>query len=73
MPLRDESDDEAESALLQHLNLEPLHIDDIRRNADLPITTVSGMLTMLELKGKVRQVGCMHYIRMQETTSIYGS
>ena len=73
MPLRDESDDEAESALLQYLNLEPLHIDDIRRNADLPITTVSGILTMLELKGKVRQVGCMHYIRMQETTSIYGS
>ena len=73
MPMLQESDDEAESALLQHLDLEPLHIDDIRRNAGLPITTVNSMLTMLELKGKVKQVGCMHYIRMRETASIYGN
>ena len=72
MPMLQDSDDDAESALLKHLDLEPLHIDDIRRSADLPITTVSGMLTMLELKGKVRQVGCMYYIRMQEAASIYG-
>ena len=73
MPLFQDSDDEAESALLQHLDLEPLHIDDIRRNSGLPITSVSGMLTMLELKGKVKQVGCMHYIRMREPASIYGN
>ena len=73
MPLLQDSDDQAESALLQHLDLEPLHIDDIRRNAGLPITSVSSMLTMLELKGKVKQVGCMHYIRMRETASIYGN
>ena len=73
MPMLQESDDEAESVLLQHLDVEPLHIDDIRRNAGLPITTVNSMLTMLELKGKVKQVGCMHYIRMRETASIYGN
>ena len=73
MPLFQESDDDAESALLQHLDMEPLHIDDIRRNSGLPITSVSSMLTMLELKGKVKQVGCMHYIRMREPASIYGN
>ena len=73
MPLLQESDDEDESALLQHSDVEPLHIDDIRRNSGLPITSVSSMLTMLELKGKVKQVGCMHYIRMREPASIYGS
>jgi DNA processing protein len=73
MPLLEESDDEAESALLQHLDLEPLHIVYIRRNAGLSITSVSSMLTMVELKGKVKQVGCMRYIRMRETASIYGN
>jgi DNA processing protein len=73
MPQFQESDDEDESALLQHLGLEPVHIDDIGRNAGLPITSVSTMLTMLELKGKVKQVGCMHYVRMREPASVYGN
>ena len=52
---------------------QPLHIDDIRKSASLPITAVSSMLTILELKGKVKQVGCKHYVRMQERTAIYGN
>ena len=63
----------AESDLLRHLNDEPLHIDDIRRIAKIPISAVSSLLTMLELKGLVRQVGCMHYVRMREVSPIYGS
>ena len=68
-----EDQDEDEADLLQYLNEQPLHIDDIRRSASLPITTVSSMLSILELKGKVKQVGCMHYVRMQEKTAIYGN
>ena len=64
MALDLEPADETERDLLQFLNQEPLHIDDLRRNADLPIVAVSSLLTMLELKGKVKQVGCMHYVRM---------
>lgn len=64
--------DDNESALLGHLDDQPLHIDDIRRRSSLPIASVSGLLTMLELKGLVRQVGCMHYVRMREATSTYG-
>lgn len=62
-----------EAALLNRLDAEPLHIDDIRRSVSLPINVVSSLLTMLELKGKVRQVGCMHYIRLREATPAYGS
>ena len=61
-----------EESLLGLLTDEPVHIDDIRRSAGLPITAVSGMLTMLELKGMARQVGCMHYVRMREVAAIYG-
>lgn len=64
---------DGESALLRHLNDEPLHIDDIRRTADIPIAAASGMLTMLELKGLVRQVGCMHYVRIREVSQVYGN
>ena len=72
LPLYQASDDEDEMALLNHLDSEPLHIDDLRRNADLPITAVSTLLTMLELKGMVKQVGCMHYVRIREAVPAYG-
>jgi len=73
MPLPVEADDDAESVLLAYLNDEPRHIDDIRRSADIPIASVSSMLTMLELKGQVRQVGCMHYVRLREVSQVYGN
>lgn len=67
------ADDDApeEAALLAQLADSPLHIDDIQRNSGLHITSVSGTLTMLELKGKIKQVGCMHYVRIRETATIY--
>ena len=60
-----------EQVLLSQLTDSPAHIDDIQRSSGLPITTVSGTLTMLELKGNIKQVGCMHYIRIRETTAVY--
>ena len=72
LPLYQESEDSEEMALLNHLDGEPLHIDDLRRNTGLPITSVSTMLTMLELKGMVKQVGCMYYIRTREVAPAYG-
>ncbi len=55
--------DETESVLLRHLSAEPVHIDEVRRECGLPIGTVTGALAMLELKGLVRQVGRMNYVR----------
>jgi len=58
--------DETEAALLMHLGTQPIHIDEVRRESGLPIATVTSALAMLELKGMVRQVGRMNYIRSRE-------
>ena len=60
-----------EGDLLSLLADEPRHVDEVCREAGLPITTVSGALTLLELKGLVRQVGAMHYVRTREARSLY--
>jgi DNA processing protein len=73
MPLPVETDDDAESVLLAYLSDEPRQIDDITRSAGIPIASVSSMLTMLELKDQVRQVGCMHYVRLREVSQVYGN
>ena len=56
-----ETADPDEAAILRHIAAEPTHIDDIARAADRPISEVSGLLTMLELKGLAEPVGTMHY------------
>jgi len=49
--------------LLKWLEAGPLHIDEIARNAGLPIAQVSGALQILELEGTVRTAGPMTYAR----------
>jgi DNA processing protein len=66
-------DAEGEADLLRCLNHEPTHIDDIGRSASMPIAAVGSLLTILELKGLVKQVGAMHYIRIGEATPTYGN
>lgn len=56
-----EPDDPDEAELLRHITSEPTHIDDLARLTERPITEISGLLTMLELKGLVVQAGMMHY------------
>jgi DNA processing protein len=63
--------DETEARLLRNLSAEPIHIDEVRRASGLPIDTVSSALAMLELKGMVRQVGTMNYVRARETRAKY--
>ena len=55
-------ENEIESLLLKYLSQEPVHIDEICRNSGLPASTVSSTLTIMELKGMVRQLGSMNYI-----------
>ena len=50
-----------EANLLRHITRDPVHIDDLVRVSATPVAEVSGLLTMLELKGLVRQAGAMHY------------
>ncbi len=62
---------EIEALVLKALGSEPLHVDEIRNQADLPIEKISAALTMMELKGMVRQVGGMNYVAVREEQSDY--
>jgi DNA processing protein len=55
--------DPTEAALLNVLSSQPIHIDEVQRASGLPIAAVSGALALLELKGMVRQVGAMSFVR----------
>lgn len=57
-------DDPGEAAIVGLLSAEPLHVDDITRGSGMATSTVSGALAMLELKGLIRQVGGMQYVRV---------
>jgi len=63
--------DPTEATLLRVLSSQPTHIDDVRRASGLPIAAVSGTLAMLELKGLVRQVGPMNFVRAREVAVAY--
>ena len=63
--------DETEARLLNLLGGEPLHVDEIRNQADLPIERVSATLALMELKGMVRQVGGMNYVAVREEQGNY--
>ena len=58
--------DETEAALLSYLSAEPVHVDELQRQADLPIAQVTSTLALMELKGMVRQVGGMKYVVARE-------
>ena len=62
---------ETEAALLEHLSSEPIHIDNLTRETQLPTATVSSTLALMELKGLVRQVGGMNYVVARETPEEY--
>lgn len=63
--------DPIEAALFQLIGVEPLHVDEIRAQTGLPIDQVSATLTMMELKGMVRQVGGMQYVAVREESTPY--
>ena len=64
-------EDEAQAAVLKYVTFDPIHIDEIIRNSSLASSTVSGALTMMELRGMIRQVGGMNYVRLRETSAEY--
>ncbi|MGB8252506.1 MAG: DNA-processing protein DprA [Anaerolineaceae bacterium] len=64
--------DPTESRLLSEMGLEPLHADELSTRLDLPIEMISATLTVMELKGMIRQVGGMSYVAVRESAGIYG-
>ncbi len=65
--------DETEARVLEVLGGEPMHVDEIRSQANLPIEKVSATLALMELKGMVRQVGGMNYVAMREAQADYNT
>lgn len=63
--------DQTEARLMNILGAEPLHVDEIRNQTELPIEKVSAALALMELKGMVRQVGGMNYVAVREEESDY--
>ena len=63
--------DATEARLVALLGHDPLHVDEIRALADLPIEQVSASLALMELKGMVRQVGGMRYVAAYEPAAEY--
>jgi len=50
---------------------ESTHIDEVCRSSSLPISTVSSILALMELKGLVMQVGVINYVMAREARGEY--
>ncbi|MFC1873375.1 hypothetical protein ACFLW3_01000 [Chloroflexota bacterium] len=53
------------------LSAEPIHIDEVCRSCGLLISSVSSTLTMMEIKGLVKQVAPMNYALAREARQEY--
>jgi len=56
-------DNDDEKIILENLDREtPIHIDQLSRNIKMNITALSSLLTLMEIKGKVKNIGGMKYV-----------
>jgi len=55
-------DSPAEAKLLEFLSREPIHVDSLVKKTKLDSPSVNATLTLMEMKGKVRNMGGMNYV-----------
>ena len=60
-----------EQALMRILSREPQHVDVVARRSGLAPSVASGTLALLELKGLVRDVGGIQFVRVREDDADY--
>jgi DNA processing protein len=60
--------DQTEAKILDMVDFEPIHIDEICNGIGLSVEKVSAALTMMELKGMVQHVGGMRYVANRDIT-----
>jgi DNA processing protein len=53
---------EEEEKILAHLACEPIHIDELIRKTKLDTSQINSTLTIMEMKGMVRNLGNMQYV-----------
>lgn len=63
--------DPQEAKVFSVMGREPMHVDEIRNQAEMPIEEVTATLAMMELKGMVRQVGSMNYVAVKDPRQDY--
>ena len=63
--------DPKEAVLYNTVGDEPLHVDEISNQAQLPIEEVISTLAVMELKGMVRKTFGMKYIAVREVRGTY--
>lgn len=56
------TDNPDEANILRLLSSEPIHIDELVQNSGLSAETANAILTMMEIKGLIRNIGGMNYI-----------
>jgi DNA processing protein len=64
-------DNPTERKLLEALGRQPMHVDEIRSRSSLTPSEVSAGLAVLEIKGRVKQVGGMNFVRVREERARY--
>lgn len=57
------ADNDEEQKVLGVLKREPLHFDQIAKILDMPASSVAATLTIMEMKGKVRNLGGNQYVK----------
>lgn len=55
-------DSKEEESILKYVSKEPIHIDKLIAKTKLTASTLSSCLTLMEMKGKVRNLGGMMYV-----------
>jgi len=54
--------DKTEALILKYLTFEPRHVDEIARSTGLSPAVASSTLSILELKGYIKQMGVMNFV-----------
>jgi len=55
-------DNPEEALIIKQLSKQPLHVDKLAQQTKLPIATLNSTLVLMEMKGKVRNLGANNYV-----------
>ncbi len=55
-------DSKQEAEILKHLSNEPIHVDNLVRLTNLDTSVINSTLTLMEMKGRVRNLGSLMYV-----------
>jgi DNA processing protein len=54
-----------EQVIMENLTREPIHIDELTRQLNMPASEINATLVMLEMKGRVRNLGGAKFVKIR--------